>query len=184
MVAWTSHDARWKDRRRTLVNIPTGRSGNSKGVRWSPRLLADVTIRQLRLVRAKKRNNGSISDVMRNGRSWRSWNDPRARERFRSSGPYLTTANAPSRQNVGSRLVISSVSATACGPQSLISAAIRLRDLQLGAVKKRPLLAVLLSHAESAFVLWHNPDLPRCPLFGRYQMQTGHEQAAPDKLDL
>src|SRR5215510_9531431 len=102
MVGGTSNDACWKDRRHALADIPAGRPGNSKGVRWSLGLLADLTVRQLRFVRAKKRNVDAISDAMRHGCSGRNWNDPRAGERLWRIGPYLTTADARSRKRFGS----------------------------------------------------------------------------------
>src|SRR5215470_12364914 len=98
MVVGTRHDARRKDRRRALADIPAGRSGDAKGFRWSPGLLADVTVRQLRFVRAKKRDIGIVSDAVRNRRRGCNWNASRVGEGIRSTGPYFTGADAPGRQ--------------------------------------------------------------------------------------
>src|SRR5215471_15012907 len=125
MVAGTSYGACRQDRRRTLATVPAGRSRDSKSVCRSPRLLADVTVRQLWPVRTKKRDIRALSHAVRNSCRRSDWNDPGVGERLRRAGPYLTAADAPSRQSLGIRArskrirgaqrLTSFVPATACG---------------------------------------------------------------------
>src|SRR5215469_10915094 len=104
MVAGTGYDACRQDRRHTLAVGPAGRAGNSKSVRRSPGLLADLTVRQFWSVRAAQRYISGHTDAMRTSCSRRRWNDSRIGERLRGADPYLPTADALRRQDAGSRI--------------------------------------------------------------------------------
>src|ERR1700745_1515500 len=99
MVAWTSYDACWKNRRRALADIPAGRPGNAKGVHCPTGLLANVTVRQLWPVRAKKRNFHAFYDSMRNCHSRRNVMILELEEGF---GALVHISPQPMRQTVKS----------------------------------------------------------------------------------
>src|SRR5215831_4025386 len=102
MVAGTGYDACRQDRRHTLAVGPAGRAGNSKSVRRSPGLLADLTVRQFWSVRAAQRYFSGHADTMRTSCSRCRWNDPRTGAGLWRADPYLTATDAPGRRGVGS----------------------------------------------------------------------------------
>ena len=81
-------DTRW------LLTQPAW-TGNTKTIRRTPGVLADLTIRQFWSVRATQLHLRDDSDALRTSCSWRRGNDPGIGERVRRTGPYLARANAP-----------------------------------------------------------------------------------------
>src|SRR6516162_9527368 len=94
MVAGASYDAWGQDWRHPLAAGPAEHSGNSKGVRRSSDLLADLAVRQFWPVRATQRCVCVGHDAMRASCIRRHWNDPRIGAGVRWAGPYLATADA------------------------------------------------------------------------------------------
>src|SRR6516225_4447805 len=103
MVGGSSHDACWQNRRHALAVGAAGRTGNSKGLCRSSSFLADVTLRQFWFVRAPQSYIGGHTDTLRRGCGGRDRNDPRIGAGFRTNGPYLSPANAPSRQDIANK---------------------------------------------------------------------------------
>ena len=94
MVAGASYDACWQDWRYPLAAGPAERREDSKSVRRSSDLLADLTVRQFWPVRATQRCVCVGLDAMRTSCIRRHWNDPRIGAGVRWAGPYLATADA------------------------------------------------------------------------------------------
>jgi len=103
MVGGSSHDACWQNRRHALAVGAAGRTRNPKGLCRSSSFLADITLRQFWSVRAPQSYIGNHADTLRRSCSRRDRNDPRIGAGFRTNGPYLRPANAPSRQDIANK---------------------------------------------------------------------------------
>ena len=79
-----------------------GQAGNANSIPRSPSILADLTVREFWSVRAAQPYISGYPDTLRTRCSGRVWNDPRIGARVWRTDPYLATADAPGRQDVGS----------------------------------------------------------------------------------